>query len=134
MTMLLLSARSTEDNQALWRAAIRSGWNVERIRGLTVPDGLSNEEVVLYVEALFAPGIAKKLSLKLIEPDEDWLVKLPYEYRRRVSPPIKYYRRLDKTWRPTSAAPTMPASPKPQTAAVRSVCFMRSGPSSRTEG
>lgn len=83
MTTLLLSARATEDNQALWRAGVRAGWNVERARGITVPDGVSGEEVVLYVEALFAPQIAQKLSLKLIEPQEDWLVELPFEYRKR---------------------------------------------------
>lgn len=83
MTTLLLSAHSTEDNQALWRAAVRSGWNVERVRGLTLPESLTDDELVLYVEALFAPEIAKKLSLMLIGPEEDWLVKLPWEYRKR---------------------------------------------------
>lgn len=83
MPTLLLSSRSTDDNQALWRAAVRSGWNVERARGITVPDGLAGEELVIYVEALFAPEIAKKLSLQLIGPAEDWLVKLPAEYRKR---------------------------------------------------
>jgi len=83
MTTLLLSTRATEDNQALWRAAVRAGWNVERVRGITVPDGLLGDDVVLYVEGLFAPQIAKKLSLKLIEPQEDWLVELPFEFRKR---------------------------------------------------
>ncbi len=83
MTTLLLSARATEDNQALWRAAVRRGWIVERLRGLTIPDGITDEELVLHVEALFAPEIAKKLSLKLVEPREDWLVELPFEYRQR---------------------------------------------------
>ena len=83
MPTLLLSARSTDDNQALWRAAVRSGWNVERVRGITVPDGLTGGEIVLYVEALFAPEIARKLSLQLIGPAEDWLVKLPVELEER---------------------------------------------------
>ncbi len=83
MTTLLLSARSTDDNQALWRAAIRSGWNVERVRGLNLPEGLVGNDVVLYMESLFARAIASKLSLKLVEPEENWLVALPAQYRQR---------------------------------------------------
>ena len=83
VTTLLLSARSTEDNQRLWRAAIQSGWSVERARGANVPEGLAGKEVVLYMESLFAHAVAKKLSLKLLEPDEDWLVDLPFKYRKR---------------------------------------------------
>ena len=83
MTTLLLSARSTEDNQRLWRAAIQYGWNVERARGSSVPDGLAGKEIVLYMESLFAHAVAKKLSLKLLEPEEDWLVKLSFQYRKR---------------------------------------------------
>ena len=80
---LLLSARPTEDSQALWRAAIRPGWNVERVRGIRIPAGLVGNNFVLYAEGLFAPAIAEQLSLKLIEPIEDWLVRLPLEYRKR---------------------------------------------------
>lgn len=83
MTTLLLSARMTDDNQALWRAAVRSGWHVERTRGLNFPNGLVREEVVLYMESLFAGAIASKLSLKLLGPEENWLVKLPFQYRKR---------------------------------------------------
>ena len=84
MTTLLLSVRLSEDNQSLWRAAIRSGWNVERARGLHLPEGLVGDEVVLCVESLFAHSIAERLSLTLIEPDADWLVRLPFEYRKRA--------------------------------------------------
>lgn len=35
------------------------------------------------MESLFAHAVAKKLSLKLLEPDEDWLVRLPLKYRKR---------------------------------------------------
>lgn len=80
---LLLSERTTEDNQLLWRAAIRRGWNVERSRGIRVPDGLLGKQVVLYVQALFAPSIARELSLSLVGPADDWLVKLPLPHRRR---------------------------------------------------
>lgn len=75
--------RSSEDNQRLWQAAIQSGWKVERARGSNVPEGLIGHDVVLYMESLFAHAVAKKLSLKLLEPEEDWLVKLPFQYRQR---------------------------------------------------
>ena len=83
MTTLLLSARASEDNQALWRAAVRLGWSVERVRGLNVPEGIAGDDVLLYIEGLLAPTIAKKLSLRLVEPPADWLVKLPTAYRKR---------------------------------------------------
>ncbi len=40
-------------------------------------------DCVLYAEALFASSLADQLGLKLLEPSEDWLVRLPYEYRKR---------------------------------------------------
>lgn len=83
MTTLLLSSRFTEDNQALWRAAVELGWNIERVRGLTLPVGLATDEIVLFVESLFAPAIAEQLGLTLVEVAEDWLVRLPADYRKR---------------------------------------------------
>ena len=83
MTTLLLSSRQSEDNQALWRAALHAGWTIERVRGLHLPEGLCDDEIVLYIEGLFAPAIAEKLSLRLIGPEDDWLVRLPYQYRKR---------------------------------------------------
>lgn len=83
MPTLLLSSRQTEDNQALWRAAIQRDWPVERARGLTLPAGLADDEIVLYVEALFAPAVAARLNLSLVEVSEDWLVRLPERYRKR---------------------------------------------------
>jgi hypothetical protein len=82
MTTLLLSSRHTEDNQQLWRAAIQRGWSVERARGLTVPE-IDDRNIVLYIESLYAPTIAQKLGLQLLEPPFDWLPKLPEEFRRR---------------------------------------------------
>lgn len=76
MTTLLLSFRQTGDAQALWRAAIARNWSVERVRGLAVPE-FEDKDIVLYVEALFAAEIAKRLRRNLLDPAEDWLVKLP---------------------------------------------------------
>ncbi len=82
MTTLLLSSRHTEDNQALWRAAVQRGWTVERVHGIGVRE-IEDEEIVLYVEGLFAPTIANSLGMRLLDLDEDWLVRLPHEYRKR---------------------------------------------------
>ena len=81
MTTLLLSSRHTEDNQALWQAAIKRGWTVERTHGIRVPE--IEGEIVLYIESLFASTIADTLGLRLLTPEEDWLVQLPHDYRKR---------------------------------------------------
>jgi len=82
MTTLLLSSRQTGDAQSLWRAAIARQWPVVRARGVTIPD-FDDDEIVIYVEALFAPEIAKRLGRKLLDPSEDWLVRLPSSVTRR---------------------------------------------------
>ena len=76
MTTLVLSSRHSEDNQALWRAAIRRPWSVVRVRGITLPP-LTDDDIVLYVEALLAPTIAAGLSHRLLSPADDWLPSLP---------------------------------------------------------
>ena len=84
MPTLILTPRYTEDAQALWRAAVCLGWHVERLINWRMPDHLlTTPEPVLYVEALFGPTLATQLGVALIDPPEDWLVRLPWEYRRR---------------------------------------------------
>ena len=83
MTTLLLSARYTADDQALWRAAIGRGWPVVRARGLQVPH-IEDAEIVFYVEPLFALPIAQMLGRQLLDPPEDWLEKIPMEFRKRL--------------------------------------------------
>lgn len=81
---LILSPRMTEDSIALWGAAGRLGWNVERAQGFRPPVGFEVEgEVVLYVEALTAPLFAEALGVELAEPPLGWLAGLPKAYRRR---------------------------------------------------
>lgn len=82
MTTLVMSSRHTADDQALWRAAIRRGWSTERVRGITVP-AIADDEIVIYVEALLAPTIAEALGRLLLDPPEDWLVRIPSELRNR---------------------------------------------------
>lgn len=78
-----MSSRHTVDDQALWRAAIGRGWSVARARGIRLPE-IDDPEVVIYVEALYAPTIAKMIGRELLAPSEDWLVKLPQEFRKRT--------------------------------------------------
>lgn len=85
MTTLLMSSRHTEDDQALWRAAIGRGWSVVRARGICLPE-IDDDEVVIYVEALYAATIAGMLGRGLLDPPEDWLVRLPQSFtKRRIS-------------------------------------------------
>ena len=84
MPTLILTPRFTEDAQALWRAAGRLGWGVERLATWRVPPELrSVVEPVLYVEALFGPTLAAEFRLQLLESPVDWLPRLPREYRLR---------------------------------------------------
>ena len=84
MPTLILTPRYSEDSQALWRGAIALGWDVERLTKWRIPPHLlSVSEPVLYLEALMAPMFADRLQLKLLEPPQDWLPKLPAKYRQR---------------------------------------------------
>ncbi|HEU4883655.1 MAG TPA: ATP-grasp domain-containing protein [Longimicrobium sp.] len=81
---LILTPRHTGDSQLLWRAALRRGWHVERLQTWRIPAQLREvAEPVLYVEALFGPMLAEELGVQLREPPDDWLVRLPAEYRLR---------------------------------------------------
>lgn len=82
VTTLLLSARPTEDNQALWRAAIGRGWEVVRAKGILLPE-IDDAEIVIYIESLFAPTIAQLLGRQLRDLPEDWLPQLPWKFRSR---------------------------------------------------
>ena len=82
MTTLLMSSRQTGDAQLLWRAAVQRGWPVVRARGLNIPE-IEDQDIIIYVEPLFAPEIAKRLGRKLLDPAEDWLVKLPFSLTHR---------------------------------------------------
>lgn len=85
MPTLILTPRQTEDAQSLWRAAGRLGWSVERLSSWRLPGHLqARADLVLYVEALFGPSLAEQAGVTLIDPPEDWLVRLPDEYRLRA--------------------------------------------------
>jgi hypothetical protein len=98
MPTLILTPRMTEDSIALWRAAGRLGWGVERMTRFRPPEDFKIDEPVLYVEALTAPLFAEALGVSVSKPPEDWLPKLPYEYRSRDVQlmPLSEARKLDE--------------------------------------
>src|SRR5687767_9463906 len=83
MPTLVLPPRYSPDSVAMSNAAVRAGWQVERLAGWRVPDGFTAEEVVLYGEPLFAAVVAETLGLTLQEPAPGWLADVPHEYTRR---------------------------------------------------
>jgi hypothetical protein len=84
MPTLILPPRYTEASQALWKAAGSIGWTVERLTSWRVPDHLRElPDPVFYGEALFGPSLAEQLGLQLLNPPEDWLVRLAMPYKLR---------------------------------------------------
>lgn len=85
MPTLIFTPRYTEDSQALWKAAGTLGWKVERLANWRVPEHFRElPHPVLYGEALFGPTLAEQLGLRLLNPPEDWLVRLPMPYKLRA--------------------------------------------------
>jgi hypothetical protein len=84
MPTLIFTPRYTEDSQALWKAAGNLGWQTERLANWQVPEHIRTApERVLYGEALFGPALAEQLGLVLLNPPQDWLVRLPQKFRLR---------------------------------------------------
>jgi len=82
MPTLLLSARQTDDAQLLWRACIAADWSVMRVHGWRVPE-VTDLDLALYGEPLFARHVAQTLGLNLHEPTLNWLPNLPGCWRGR---------------------------------------------------
>jgi hypothetical protein len=80
MPTLILSPRYSDDSIKLRRAAIALGWDVIRLASWICPDEFEPEEPVLFAEPLFNAAVAEQLGLEVIEPPEDFLVRLPREY------------------------------------------------------
>ena len=84
MPTLIFTPRYTEDSQALWKAAGNLGWHTERLTQWRIPEHVrSLPDPILYGEALFGPMLAEQLGIALLIPPEDWLVRLPHEYKSR---------------------------------------------------
>ena len=80
MPTLILSPRYSDDSIILRRAAIALGWDVARLASWRCPEDFEPEEPVLHGEPLFNAAVAEHLGLTLIEPRDDFLVRLPREY------------------------------------------------------
>jgi hypothetical protein len=83
MPTLLLTPRSTDDAQALWRGCVLRNWNVHRVNGWRVPTVDPADDAV-YAEPLLATHIARTLKLELLEPEVDWLPSVPERWRNRT--------------------------------------------------
>ena len=83
MPTLILSPRYSDDSITLRRSAIGLGWDVMRLASWRCPEDFEPEEPVLHGEPLFNTAVAEQLGLTLVEPPEDFLVRLPREYVRR---------------------------------------------------
>lgn len=82
MPTLILPPRYTTDSIALWKSAIALDWEVTRLPNWQLTSE-TIEDPVIYGEPLFAKIIADRLSVKLLDPDLDWLVTLPSNYLKR---------------------------------------------------
>ncbi len=83
MPTLVLSRRYSDDSNALWRAAIEAGWDVERLMTYSPETTLASREPVVYGETLLADAVGGPLELELLEPSHLWLPRLPLPYRKR---------------------------------------------------
>jgi hypothetical protein len=84
MPKLLLPRRYTEDSILLWKAAIESGWETERLFSYDMPAHLrESKDLVFYGETVMADAATQQLNFALIEPPDNWLPSLPSSYRLR---------------------------------------------------
>ena len=83
MPTLVLSPRYTTDSIALWKSAIALNWEVTRLPNWQLTPEQTINDPAIYGEPLFARIIADRLSVKLLDPDLDWLATLPTNYLKR---------------------------------------------------
>lgn len=81
---LFLTPRYTPDSVALWRQGIADGWTVERLQSRAQTPILRTPRAAVYGEPFVATGVADALGLSLMEPDFDWLSRLPIDLTRRT--------------------------------------------------
>jgi hypothetical protein len=80
---LVLSHRYSPDSNALFAVALAAGWDVERLHSFRCPEGLAARDPVFYGETILADAILDDLGIMLLEPTDDWLLRLPHRYRAR---------------------------------------------------
>lgn len=83
--VLILPPRVTETGLAYADAARRRGLRVETVHGWRLPAHLAGHPGAhLYAGPLFADAVGAELGIGLLEPDPDWLARLPRELTRRA--------------------------------------------------
>ncbi|WBP85991.1 ATP-grasp domain-containing protein [Kitasatospora cathayae] len=81
--VLLTSAQSTSTTALLTGAAARRGLATAVLTGPDTVEELAGRPVHWYGGPLAAARIAAPLGLALLEPEDDWLARLPEEFTRR---------------------------------------------------
>ena len=81
-TLIVPDRASNPDIKALQDAALTLGWQFAPLR-YQLPDGFLPTEPVLYGDPLFCDIVAAQLGVRLLEPSDDFLVRLPEEWRKR---------------------------------------------------
>ncbi|MFJ9771320.1 ATP-grasp domain-containing protein [Kitasatospora sp. NPDC101157] len=81
--VLLTSAQSTSTTALLTGAAARRGLATAVLTGPATVETLAGRPVHWYGGPLAAARIAAPFGLALLEPEDDWLARLPQEFTRR---------------------------------------------------
>ncbi|WP_246157445.1 ATP-grasp domain-containing protein [Catellatospora sichuanensis] len=82
--VLILPPRVTETGLAFADAARRRGMRVETLHTWRLPEHLAGHVGAhLYAGPLFADAVGAELGVGLLEPDQDWLARLPRAWTRR---------------------------------------------------
>jgi hypothetical protein len=81
--VLLTTAQETSTTALLARAATDRGMEVRVLTGPGSLDALAGRDVHWYGGPIAAARISGRIGLALLEPPDDWLVRLPHEYTRR---------------------------------------------------
>jgi len=83
MPTLVLSGRYSDDSNALWRAALAAGWDVERILRPVSVEALRGRALVVYGETILGDRLIDTCGVTLLEPAIDFLPDLPDRFRKR---------------------------------------------------
>ena len=81
-TLIVPDRASNSDIKALSGAASALGWAFAPVR-YQLPDGFQATVPVVYGDPLFCDIVAAQLGVRLLEPSDDFLVRLPEEWRKR---------------------------------------------------
>lgn len=81
--VLVLPPRHSPDSQAIWRAALHAGWDIERLANWRAPTELRGRDLVFYGEPLFVNMIADQLGAAVLDISDSWLPGLDRRWLRR---------------------------------------------------